>query len=84
MRVLPLVFLSFLTIGSSVAAAPSPEAAKLRAALHSMVFAQQAGRSADPDQGDDNAALRAILVVCNHDNPSARRAAICPAPVSPS
>lgn len=37
----------------------------------------------DVDQGDEHASDRAILVVCNHDNPSARRAAICPQPNSP-
>lgn len=85
MHLSPLVFLSSIAIGSaSIAAAPSPEVVKLRSALHSMVFSNQAARPVDPDQGDDNAALRAVLVVCNHDNPSARRSAICPTPVSPS
>lgn len=37
----------------------------------------------DVDQGDEHASDRAILVVCNHDNPSAQRAAICPQPNSP-
>lgn len=85
MRLLPLVFLSSLAVGSaSVAAGPSPEAAKLRSALHSMVFPGQAASAADRDRGDENASLRAIFVVCNHDNPSAQRSAICPTPISPS
>jgi hypothetical protein len=85
MRLLPLLFLSSAAIGTaSAAAAPRPEVAKLRSALHSMVFPGQAARPVDPDRGDDNASLRAVLIVCNHDNPSAQRSAICPAPISPS
>lgn len=37
----------------------------------------QNNRPDDPDQGDDNAALNAILKVCSKDTPAARRAAIC-------
>lgn len=37
----------------------------------------------DPDQGDDNASGVAISKVCNHNNPSAQRSAICPHPNSP-
>ena len=85
MRFLPLIFLSSVAVGTAgVAAAPSPEAARLRSTLQSMIFPAQAARSADRDQGDDNASLRAITLVCNHDNPSAQRSAICPIPVSPS
>lgn len=40
-------------------------------------------RLGDVDQGDEHAADRAILIVCNHDNPSAQHAAICPKPNSP-
>ncbi|HWI75477.1 MAG TPA: hypothetical protein VNS53_00145 [Sphingomicrobium sp.] len=86
MRLLPLLFLSSAAIGTaSAAAGPPPSiAANLRATLHSMMASAQAGKQIDHDQGDDHAALRAILVVCNHDNPSAERSAICPAPISPS
>jgi hypothetical protein len=45
------------------------------------VFAQAQGT--DHDQGDDHASGVAILKVCNHDNPSAERSAICPKPNSP-
>ena len=83
MRFLPILFLSSVAIGTAGAAAgpPAGVAANLRATLHSMMASAQA--KADHDQGDDHAALRAILVVCNHDNPSAERSAICPAPISP-
>ena len=40
-------------------------------------------KTEDHDQGDDNASDRAIFRVCNHDNPSARRSAICNPQVSP-
>lgn len=39
--------------------------------------------SEDHDQGDDHASDVAIMKVCNHDNPSAQRSAICPHPNSP-
>ena len=85
MRFLPILLLSSVAIGTAGAAAgpPAGVAANLRATLHSMMAPAQA-KQADHDQGDDNAALRAIFVVCNHDNPSAQRSAICPAPISPS
>ena len=45
----------------------------------------QSKRPNDPDMGDDNAALRAILVVCTKDTPAAQRSAICDRPpVSPA
>ena len=40
-------------------------------------------RTIDRDQGDDNAALRAIQVVCSKSTPAARRSAICPVSISP-
>jgi len=40
-------------------------------------------KTEDHDQGDDHASDRAIFKVCNHDNPSARRSAICNPQVSP-
>ena len=44
----------------------------------------QSKRPVDPDQGDDNAALRAIAEVCTKDTPAAERSAICPGePISP-
>lgn len=43
----------------------------------------QEKRKVDPDQGDDNASLTAIQIVCNKDTPAARRSAICRRPISP-
>ena len=43
----------------------------------------QANRPVDPDQGDDNASLNAINIVCNKDTPAAQRSAICNRPISP-
>jgi hypothetical protein len=44
----------------------------------------QSTRPDDPDQGDDNAARRAILEVCFKNTPAAQRSAICDgSPVSP-
>jgi hypothetical protein len=67
---------------------PAAPASSLRAALGLMMASAaappgQSARPADADQGDDNASLRAIQVVCSHDNPSATRSAICPTPISP-
>ena len=45
--------------------------------------APQAQPTGDHDQGDEHASDVALLKVCNHDNPSAERAAICPKPNSP-
>ena len=85
MRAIPLFLLTSAAVASVAAAAPqpnSPAAGALQAALHAMDPGPPP-RTSDGDQGDDNAALRAIQVVCSHDNPSARRSAICPVPVSP-
>jgi hypothetical protein len=87
MRILPILVLSSGLIATAgVAAGPPPQiAASLRTALHSMLVPPgQTSRPADPDQGDDNAALIAITRVCNGDTPAAQRSAICPTPVSPS
>ena len=70
------------------AAKPSDKAGILKQGLDDMVEVTtppgQANRPDDPDQGDDNAALRAISEVCTKDNPAADRSAICPSrPVSP-
>lgn len=46
--------------------------------------ASSKAKKGDPDQGDDHASDVAILKVCNHDNPSAQRSAICPQPNSPN
>jgi hypothetical protein len=89
MRLVPVLVLTFASAGTAALAAGPPSAespaltASVRSALHSMIAPGQAARKIDPDQGDDNAALRAITVVCGHDNPSATRSAICPTPVSP-
>lgn len=55
----------------------------LALAMTSPAQPQSQAPKTDHDQGDDHASDRAIFVVCNHDNPSARRSAICPAPNSP-
>ena len=89
MRFLPILVMSTAAIGTAGLAAGPPQsvspqlASSVRTALHSMMPPGQANRPVDPDQGDDNASLRAIQEVCNHDNPSATRSAICPTPVSP-
>jgi hypothetical protein len=72
-------------IASSAAMASPPQGGPANSAqplldgLHVVAAAQ----GLDPDQGDDHASARAIFVVCNHDNPSAQRSAICPTPNSP-
>lgn len=45
----------------------------------------QSKRPDDPDMGDDNAAARAIFVVCvRNDTPAAQRSAICDGePITP-
>ena len=94
MRALSIILISSLAAASAATAAAPPaanaQAEKLRTALHGMMSAPdqrtprgQAMQTVDHDQGDDHASLRAIEEVCNHDNPSATRSAICPAPVSP-
>lgn len=89
MRLFTLFFLSSAVLGSAAAAANRPAPvppdlmASVKAALHSMIPPGQAKQPVDPDQGDEHASLRAITVVCSHDNPSATRSAICPIPVSP-
>lgn len=85
MRAIPIFLLSSAAVASAAAAAPphqSPAAGALLNALHAMNPAPPA-KTSDHDKGDDNASLRAIQVVCSHDNPSATRSAICPVPVSP-
>lgn len=85
MRAIRLFLLSSAAVASAAAAAPpphSPAAGALLNALHA-INPVSAAKSSDPDKGDDNASLRAIQVVCSHDNPSAARSAICPVPVSP-
>lgn len=79
----------------SVAKPPPPQASTkvleqgLQAVARSAVARSQ-GQQASPlaqtvdhDQGDDHASAVAIMKVCNHDNPSAQRSAICPRPNSP-
>ena len=92
MRSLPLSLAAlFLVMSASVSEAKqaSPKSqgngvAQLQRGLQ--VIASSAGppaKTIDRDQGDDNASLRAILVVCSKSTPAARRAAICPVSVSP-
>ncbi len=89
MRLVTLFFLSSAALGSAAAAANRPAPvppelmASVKTALHSMIPPGQAKQKVDRDQGDEHATLRAISVVCSHDNPSATRSAICPTPVSP-
>ena len=95
MKAFLMIAVAFGMTGSTVALAKetgkssqSEAAAGLAKALDAAVLAQssppgQAARPVDPDQGDDNASLRAISVVCSKNTPAARRSAICPPPVSP-
>jgi hypothetical protein len=60
----------------------------LVAGMHAMALSASDAKGPPPktedhDQGDDHASDRAIFRVCNHDNPSARRSAICNPQVSP-
>ena len=63
---------------------------QLSKALTAMVAERQppgqSNRPDDPDMGDDNAARRAIFVVCTRNGPpSSERSAICDrSPVSPN
>jgi hypothetical protein len=52
-------------------------------ATQAQISASPAPKTTDNDQGDDHANPRAIERVCNHDNPSAQRSAICPVSISP-
>ena len=82
-----------LSLGGVASAAPpqkSPQSEKTAAkTLVRALFGTppaQSTRPDDPDQGDDNAALNAILEVCYKDTPAAERSAICEderEPVSP-
>ena len=81
------VALAFGFAGQGAAKSSNDKAGILQQGLDDMVEVTplgQANRPNDPDQGDDNAALRAISEVCTKDNPAADRSAICPSrPVSP-
>ena len=82
MRVKAAVFAlaaSSAAMASPPQGTPSSPAQPLIAGIHAV--GQAIG--VDHDQGDDHASDRAIFVVCNHDNPSAQRSAICPVPNSP-
>jgi hypothetical protein len=71
--------------GGAVAGQPQSSTAVLQQGLQAIAqsaIAQQA-QAGDPDQGDDHASDVAILTVCNHNNPSAQRSAICTQPNSP-
>jgi hypothetical protein len=85
MRATPLFLLSSAAVASAAAASPPPHSAAAGALLSALqaINPGPPAKTADRDQGDDNASLRAIQVVCSHDNPSARRSAICPVPISP-
>jgi hypothetical protein len=92
-RSLAVLIASSAAIPAAVAAKgppPSPPglAAQVQTALNAMVQPLvappgQSSRPADPDQGDDHAAARAIEMVCTKDTPAAQRSAICPVPISP-
>jgi hypothetical protein len=89
MRLVPIFVMSSVALGTAAVAAGPPSSVSpeltgtVRSALQAMLPPGQASRPTDPDRGDDNASLRAIQLVCGHDNPSATRSAICPTPVSP-
>jgi len=82
---------AFVLIASSAAAIANPPQGTpnpqqpLIDATHALAqsVTLPAASPGDVDQGDDHASARAILIVCNHDNPSAQRSAICPSPNSP-
>ena len=87
---------ALLAVGGTTAALAKPGEPKnatpqriLMQALDAMAHGGsppgQSKRPDDPDQGDDNAARRAILEVCFKDTPAAERSAICDRgePVSP-
>ena len=89
-----ILLISSAAAATAVAAKEPPTspnaqvASELKRTLQAMVNSQttppgQSARPVDPDQGDDNAALRAIQVVCSSDTPAADRSAICPTPISP-
>ena len=75
------------TVGKPAETSKSEQA--LKAGLQAVAQSANAqsdtppAKTEDHDQGDDHASDTAILKVCNHDNPSARRAAICNPQVSP-
>lgn len=81
----------FLASGVTGAASAKPGNAQgeLKDTMRAMVTQEgvppgQQARPDDPDQGDDNAAERAIFEVCTNDTPAAQRSAICDrAPLSP-
>jgi hypothetical protein len=94
MKALSVSVASLLLLTSgAVAVAKSPpmqrgDVALLQRSLNVVAAQAQipvspAPKTTDNDQGDDHANPRAIEVVCNHDNPSAVRSAICPVSISP-
>ena len=75
-----------LTTGGVLSAAQPGRAAQ--AEVPEKTRSEQNTRSDKGDQGDENAALRAIVEVCLKDTPAAKRSAICfdenpDGPVSP-
>jgi hypothetical protein len=48
-----------------------------KAVVNAAAAQSRSSQSADPDQGDDHAAARAIQIVCSKDTPAAQRSAIC-------
>ena len=85
MRATLALLLSSAAIATAASAAPPPHSPAAGALLDALqaIDPGPTATTIDRDRGDDNAALRAIEIVCSHDNPSARRAAICPVPISP-
>lgn len=70
-------------VGDSPAQPPDPALMAGLHALESSASSQAAAQSNDSSQAASHASEVAILTVCNHDNPSAQRAAICGQPNSP-
>jgi hypothetical protein len=95
MKALSVGFIS-LTLLASGAAAVAKDPPKQRGdvallqrsldvvAAQAQIPAPPPPKTTDNDQGDDHANPRAIERVCNHDNPSAQRSAICPVSISPN
>ena len=69
------IAVSLIVGNASLATAAKPDGAGNKGSKSSPPG--QTTRKSDPDQGDDNAVLRAIKIVCTMDTPAAKRSAIC-------
>ena len=91
-RVLTTTVGLFFLVGATTAVGKSAETKisksdqVLKEGLHAVALNASANANAqnkENSQGAEHASDRAILRVCNHDNPSALRSAICKNFVSP-